>query len=335
VTDCTHSRAQKFGKTETGKQRFRCLDCRKTFTDDTSKLNGMRIGLDKAAQVVRCFAEGVGVRGIVRLTGASKNTVLDLLCMIGQRCKLFLEDAIVNVPVTDVQADELWSFVAMKDKTRKRLSLPPTFVGDKYCFVGMERHHKLVLAWHLGARDIDQGREFLLKLNRACWQNKFQLTTDGWMPYKRLVPHVLRRADLGIVIKIYGKSDDTVRYSPAPIIEVKYKAGWGQPYLDRMCSSHIERGNLTIRMGSKRFTRLTNGFSRKLFNHEAALGLHFACYNFITRHTTLKTTPAVAAGIADDRWTAEQLIEMTAAYKAPNEPTAFERFLDKLPDDED
>jgi hypothetical protein len=88
-------------------------------------------------------------------------------------------------------------------------------------------------------------------------------------------------------------------------------------------------------LGSKRFTRLTNGFSRKLFNHEAALGLHFACYNFVTRHTTLKTTPAVAAGIADDRWTAEQLIEMTAAYKAPNEPTAFERFLDKLPDEDE
>jgi hypothetical protein len=98
---------------------------------------------------------------------------------------------------------------------------------------------------------------------------------------------------------------------------------------------HVARGNLTVRMGSKRFTRLTNGFSHKLSNHEAALGPQFACYNFLDRHTTLKTTPAVAAGIADDRWTAEQLIEMTAAYKAPNEPTAFERFLDKLPHVED
>src|SRR5439155_15378809 len=142
----------------------------------------------------------------------AKDTVLDLLGVIGQRCRLFLEDTIVNVPVTDVQADELWSFVYCKDKTRKSLSLPASLYGDKYCFVGMERHHKLVLAWHVGARDMEEGRDFLMKLSRACWQEKFQFTTDGWAPYRRLVPHFLRRADFGVMIKVYGKSTDSVRY---------------------------------------------------------------------------------------------------------------------------
>jgi hypothetical protein len=147
------------------------------------------------------------------------------------------------------------------------------------------------------------------------------------------VGHFLRRADFGVLIKVYGKSPDTVRYSPAPIIEVKYKNAWGEPELERMCTSHVERGNLTIRMGLKRFTRLTNGFSRKLENHEAALGLRFAHYNFVARHTSLKTTPAVAAGIADDRWTVEELVERTAGYNPPK-PTEWERFLDSLPDEE-
>jgi len=294
----------------------------------------MRIGTSKAAQIVRCMVEGVGIRGTARLAGVCKDTVLDFLGVIGHRCRLFLEDAIVNVPVRDVQADELWSFVYCKDKTRKELSLPIALFGDKYCFVGMERHHKLVLAWHIGSRDFGGGREFLLKLSRACWHCRFQLTTDGWAGYKRLVPGCVSRADLGLLIKVYGRSSDAVRYSPAPILEVKYKAGWGNPDLDRMCTSHVERGNLTVRMGLKRFTRLTNGFSRKLWNHEAALGLHFAHYNFVARHTTLKTTPAVAAGIAADRWTVEQLIETTAAYDAPHEPTDFDRFIDRLPNDE-
>lgn len=333
MENCTHQNNKRDGRTKAGTQRYRCLDCGRKFTDSTSKLQGMRIGTDKAAQIVRCMCEGVGIRGTARLAGVAKDTVLDVLGIIGQRCRLFLDDTIFNVPVKDVQADELWSFVFCKDKTRKALSLPTQFYGDKYCYVGMERHHKLVLAWHIGSRDMEDGRDFLLKLNRACWQNKFQLTTDGWAAYKRLTPRCLPRADLGILIKVYGKSSDTIRYSPAPIIEIKHKVGWGQPDLTRSCTSHVERGNLTVRMGLKRFTRLTNGFSRKLFNHEAALGLHFAHYNFVARHSTLKTTPAVAAGIASDRWSVEQLIETTAAYNAPHEPTAGDRFIDRLPDE--
>ena len=116
---CTHSRSKKSGLTDAGTQRYKCLDCGKRFTDSTGTLDGMRIGTDKAAQIVHCMVEGVGVRGTARLAGVAKDTVLDLLGVIGHRCRLFLDDTIVNVPVTDVQDDELWAFVAIKDKTRK------------------------------------------------------------------------------------------------------------------------------------------------------------------------------------------------------------------------
>jgi len=273
VEKCNHVRSQKFGKTKGGEQRFRCLDCGKTFVESTRTLDGMRIGTDKAAQVIRCMMEGVGVRGTARLAGVAINTVMDVTVLIGQRCRLFLEDTMVGLPVTDVQADEIWSFVYCKEKTRKKLSLPSHHVGDKYCFVGFERFNKLALAWHLGSRDADNGEEFLTKLSRACGSREFQITTDGWSPYKRLIPSYMSSADFAQLIKIYSNFEDAGRYSPGQIMEIKRKAVCGQPEEDRMCTSHVERHNLNMRMFMRRFTRLTNGFSRKLLNHEAALGL--------------------------------------------------------------
>ena len=286
-----------------------------------------------AVQIIRCLMEGVGVRGTARLAGVSKDTVLDLMVLIGQRCKLFMESAIVNVPVKDVQADEIWSFVYCKDKTRKKLSLPVAFYGDRYCFVGFERHNKLALAWHLGHRDFLDGQTFVLKLARACGNHDFQITTDGWQPYKRLVPRILRYADFATLIKVYSNGQGEGRYSPGQIIELKYKPIVGNPDMDRVCTSHVERHNLTIRMEMRRFTRLTNGFSRKLANHEAALGLYFAAYNFCQKHGTIRTTPAVAAGIASQPWTVADLVERTAAYDPPRPLTGMAGFIEGLPDE--
>lgn len=327
---CAHEHRQKFGKTSSGEQRFRCNDCRKTFTEGTSTLAGMRIGTDKAAQVVSGMMEGLSIRSLSRLSGLSKNTIQDLLLLVGGRCKRFMEDTVVGVPVQDVQADELWSFIYCKEKTRRKLSLPLLSYGDQYCFVGMERHHKMVLAWHLGNRDAGVGAKFVRKLAHACWSQRFQITTDGWLAYKPLIRHLLPQASYGMLIKVYGPSQDTVRYSPAQIIEVKYKPISGTPTEERMCTSHVERSNLSIRMGLRRFTRLTNGFSRKFANHEAALGLYFAHYNFCKRHGTLKTAPAVAACLTDERWSVADLIDRTTGY---GPPTAFEAFLNTLPDE--
>ena len=332
VQKCEHVRTKKSGLTVAGTQRYKCLDCGKRFTDSTSTLQGMRIGTGKVAQVIRCMMEGVGVRATARLAGVAINTVMDVTVLIGQRCKLFLESTMVNIPVSDVQADEIWSFVYCKEKTRKKLSLPAHHCGDKYCFVGFERFNKLALAWHLGSRDADNGEEFLTKLSRACGSKEFQITTDGWSPYKRLVPSFMSSADYAQLLKIYSKGEETGRYSPGQIIEIKRKAIAGQPEIERMCTSHVERHNLTMRMAMRRFTRLTNAFSRKLANHEAALGLYFAAYNFVNRHSTIKTTPAVAAGIASEQWTIETLIERTADYN-PVKPNRWEDFLDTLADD--
>jgi transposase-like protein/IS1 family transposase len=334
MANCDHVHAKKHGKTKAGEQRFRCLDCGKTFVESTRTLDGMTIGTAKAEQVIRCLIEGMGIRSTVRITGVAKNTVLDLLTLVGQRCKLFMEDAVVGVPVKDVQADEIWSFVYCKDKTRKKLSLPVAFYGDRYCFVGFERHNKLALAWHLGHRDHYDGEQFVSKLARACGNHDFQISTDGWRPYKQLVPSFMRTADFATLIKVYAHGQDTTRYSPGQIIELKYNAVAGNPDMDRVCTSHVERHNLSMRMGMRRFTRLTNGFSRKLENHDAALGLYFAAYNFVTKHGTIKTTPAVAAGIASKPWTVAELIDRTADYNPPKPLTGLAGFIDRLPDDE-
>jgi transposase-like protein/IS1 family transposase len=332
VQKCEHPRTQRFGKTETGQQRFRCCECRKTFVASTRTLDGMRIGVDKAEKIVRCMTEGVGIRSTARLLDVSKDTVLDVLTLIGKRCIAFLEDAVVGVPVKDVQADEIWSRVYCTEKTRKRLSLPMAMYGDKYCFVGIERHHKLALAWHVGRRDIEDGRAFVIKLACACANHDFQVTTDGWTPYKRLISDYFPCADFAQLLKIYASVRGEGRYSPGQIIDIKLKTIKGSPDMDRVCTSHVERHNLTMRLWNRRLTRLTMGFSRKLLNHEAALGIYFAAYNFVSKHSTLKTTPAVAAGIATAPWSVAELINRTAGYDSLRR-TALDRYLETMPEE--
>jgi len=312
--NCPHELAKKFGKSDSGAQRYRCLDCGKTWVDSTRVLDGMRLPLDKAEEIIRFTMEGMGIRATCRMANVSKGTVLDLLTLIGTRCKRFSESTIVDVPVKDVQADELWSFVYCKDRTRQQLSLPKAVTGDQYCFVGTERHSRFVLAWHLGERTTPEGWRFVKKLGKACWTSPYQITTDGWMPYRHLIPNQLRHVDYALFMKIYRNSQGEGRYSPGSIIEIKTKMVSGNPDPERMCTSHVERGNLSIRMGLRRFTRLTNAFSRKWENHEAMLGLYFAHWNWTQFHGTLKTTPAVAAGVANHQWTVRELIERTSSY---------------------
>lgn len=313
---CTHPNRKKHGKTATGCQRFRCKDCGETFTDKTATLDGMRIDLSRAEMIIRCMMEGTGVRAVARLTNTDMHTIMDLLVLIGGRCKRFIDGTFRDLQVKDVQVDELWSYVYCKERTRQKLSLPLATFGDQYCFVGMEQHTKLILAWHVGNREMSQCRLFLEKLARACWKVPFQLTADGWRSYQALVPNEFRRhrVNFAALIKLFGPAQETVRYSPAQITSVKQKRVCGNPDPERACTSHVERLNLSIRMGLRRFTRLTNAFSKKLENHEAALGLFFVYYNFCTKHSSIKTTPAIKAGLADHAWTVRELIEKTMGY---------------------
>jgi transposase-like protein/IS1 family transposase len=330
--ECRHERSKKIGCTKAGTQRYKCRDCGKKFTDSTRTLAGMRIGVDRTAQVISMLCEGLSIRAVSRLTGCNKHTILEMLLLVGERCKLYMESAIVNVPVKDVSLDELWSFLGCREKTRIALSRPFGTCGDQYCFIGMDRNTRLILAWHIGSRTSENGHTFARKLARACCKDKFQISTDGWRPYKHMIPYVFPRADYGQIIKIFSNKD-AARYTPGEIVEIRLKPIANEPDLDRINTSHSERFNLSIRMGMRRFTRLTNGFSRSHAHHEAALALFFMHYNYCQRHGTLKTTPAVAAGLATERWTVAEMIERTASYRKPSPPTLADLIAD-LPDDD-
>lgn len=307
--------ARKFGKDRDGNQRYQCRTCRKTFADRAARpLGEMRLPLDKAIVCLHHLVEGVSVRATMRLTGTNRNTILDLLALMGERCERLLSGRIKNIPVVDVQADEVWGFVAMKEKTRTRTKPDASEIGDAYCFIGIERETKLILAWHLGRRTSEDAEHFAGKLAEAT-TGHFQITTDGFKPYQTAIPTAMSGADFAQLVKQYATKSDEGRYSPGEVTGTVKTPRNGSPDPDKISTSHVERQNLTVRMQNRRMTRLTNAFSKKWANHEAALALHFAYYNFCRPHQTLtkdkgfKCTPAMASGLEDHLWTLAELVE--------------------------
>jgi len=275
----------------------------------------MRLPMDQAASVLHHLLEGSSVRSTSRLTGVDVKTILALLVHVGQKCKRLMEEKFINVAVNDIQADEIWSFIGMKEKTRVANDAGMLF-GDVYTFVGIERESKLIVAWHMGKRSMNDTDEFTTKLSRAT-SGHFQITTDGYAPYKVAIPNILGdRVDFMTLVKKYGVENlqDQRRYSPPMVMAIEYDTIIGQPEQARACTSHIERSNLSLRMATRRFTRLTNGFSKKWHNHQCALALWFAFYNFGRVHMTLNETPAMASGLEDHAWTIRELIEESAKF---------------------
>lgn len=308
---CESENTQRIGKDRAGNQRHRCKECRKTWIDAPTKpLGSMRIDLDKAVFALRLLLEGMSIRATERMTGLHRDTLCDLVVTVGENCARFLRKTIKNVAVTEVECDETWGFIGMKEKTRQRLGRSEIF-GDCYTYIAMERNTKLVLTWHCSKRTSNDTWEFIDNLRFAC-AGRFQLSTDGYKPYQAAVPLVFKfDVDFAQLIKRFGGSSDNmggVRYSPAEITSVEKTVGCGTPDMDRVCTSHCERLNLSVRMANRRMTRLTNGHSKKWENHEAMMGLFFAWYNWVRKHASLKTTPAVAHGIADEPWTLEKLL---------------------------
>lgn len=301
--------AKKFGKDRKGVQRFRCNGCRKTFSEIQDRpLGTMRLPIEKALQVLQLLVEGVSIRSAERITGVEKKTIISLLERVGERCEMLLENLIRNVPVKDVQCDELWAFVQMKEKTKTRKALTTEKLGDAYCFVAIERTTKLVLSWHLGRRSAGDTNIFISKLDHAT-EGEFQITTDGFAPYRDAIGFTLGgRTDFAQLVKVYGEAPDEHRYSPARVLGTMAEPQHGRPDPDRVCTSHIERQNLTIRMSMRRLTRLTNGFSKKWENLKAAYALHFAHYNFCRIHSSIKCTPAMEARITNRVWDLKDLL---------------------------
>jgi IS1 family transposase len=234
-----------------------------------------------------------------RTTGVHRDTIMRLLVVAGQKAEALLGALVSKVEVKDVQADEIWGFVQMKERTKTRKGISDPHVGDAYTFVAIERTSKVILAHHLGRRTTEDTHRFMVKLDGAT-EGRFQLTTDGFDAYPDAVETRFgTRLDYAQLIKTYGNDmSDERRYSPPSIIGAEKRAISGEPEEERICTSHVERQNLTMRMQLRRLTRLTNGFSKKWENLRAALALHFWNYNFCWMHSAIRCTPAMAAGVA-------------------------------------
>lgn len=316
--DCGNE-GRRFGRDRRGRQRFQCSPCRKTYQSphDPSE-DARRVPRERVVFILRLLLEGTSIRSVERLTNIHRDTIIRLMVAAGEQAQQWMENAIQGVSVNDVQCDEIWSWVGCKEKTRITHNYAEVF-GDAYCFTAVERTTKLLIAWHLGKRAPEDAVLFGDKLNRAT-SGRFQLTTDGWRPYRTAIPLTLDgRVDFAQLIKEYAlPPGDERRYSPPVVVGTTTVVCWGNPDENRVCTSHVERANLTIRMTSRRFTRLTNAFSKKWANHEAALGLLFAYYNYCRSHMTLtkearcRTTPAMAAGLTDRVWSVDELLERIA-----------------------
>jgi transposase-like protein/IS1 family transposase len=308
---CQHETARTFCKDRKGYQRYRCTTCAKTFTERSNgHLPGMYTTTEKAAEIIRLLVEGMSIRSVERITGTNRNTIMRLLESVGSGCERFLENHVRAVPVKDVQCDEMWGFVGCKEKRRVENS-PVTF-GDAYCFVGIERHTKLVLTWHLGRRTARDTMAFMEKLEAAT-SGHFQLTTDGFPAYPDAVSYSLgTRVDYAQLVKVYAASrEGEQRYSPAEVVDAVPVPRIGRPDPARICTSHVERQNLTMRMCIRRLTRLTNAYSKKWENLKATLALYFAWYNFCRVHSTLRVTPAMESGLTNHVWGLTELLGAT------------------------
>lgn len=303
---------KKFGKHRNGLQRFRCPQCGKTYTEDHARLFApMTVDEEKALLAIQLLIEGTSVRTVERITRLHRDTILRLLVLAGERCIALMDTRMRNLQCKRIQADELWSFIAKKDRHVK-VDDPEEF-GNAWVFVALDADTKLIPSYVVGKRDRATTYAFLTDLrDRMAEEHRFQITTDGFVFYRNGVEEIMAgQADFAQMIKIYGdygQHDTTGRYSPAPMIETIIKIRDGRPDPRHISTSYVERQNLTIRMAIRRFTRLTNAFSKKLDNHKAACALHFAYYNFCRIHKSLRVTPAMEAGITDHVWSLRELL---------------------------
>jgi transposase-like protein/IS1 family transposase len=312
---CQHEHRKKNGVTKSGTVRYRCCDCGKSWTESTSTLGGMRIGMDRAEQIIGMVCEGMSVMATARVTKTDPHTVINLVNYVGERCEAYMQDTIKGIAVEEIQMDEQWQFVLCKRRTARENKYVGG-CGDSWCYTAVERSTKLVVAWHMGKRDEKHTDSFIRKL-AAATTGRFNLASDGWTAYPMAVwQNLENRVDYGMLVKIYGEADqqDRRRYSPAKIISTKKSRVLGVPEAKRICTSHVERLNGSTRNFCKRMARLTYAFSKKWNNHRSALGLHFAHYNFCRAHKSLKgETPAMAHGIANHVWTVRELLVTVAA----------------------
>ena len=272
-----------------------------------------RLTTQDRARILTALSEGMGINAACRMTGASKNTVLKLVADVGEACSMYQHRVMRDLQCTQLQVDEIWSFVGMKQKNAPE-GVEGVWVGDCYTFTAIDPVTKLMPCWLVGHRTAECTDIFMADLAKRL-ARRVQLTTDGMIGYPSAVArHFGANVDYAVLNKTYEGGLPAVeakrRYSPAVCTGATKQVICGSPDMDKISTSHVERSNLTLRMGSRRFTRLTNAFSKKFENHMHAVSFYFMVYNFVKVHGTVKTTPAIAAGVTADRWTIEDIVTM-------------------------
>jgi IS1 family transposase len=276
-----------------------------------------RLDNARRAMVIRCLVEGNSIRSTVRLTGVAKNTVTKLLVEIGAACSEYQDHNLRNLTCRRLQCDEIWSFVGAKDKNVPVEKKDQFGVGSVWTWTAIDADTKLIPCWMVGPRDGGAATEFSQDLAGRL-PHRVQLTTDGHKPYLDAVEDAFGcDVDYAMLIKIYGAdASEEKRYSPAQCMGTRTVPLMGDPDPKHISTSYVERANLTMRMSMRRFTRLTNGFSKKLENHMAALALYFMYYNFVRIHQTLRVTPAMAAGVTSKLWSVYDIVNLIEASES-------------------
>jgi IS1 family transposase len=273
-----------------------------------------KLPADKRIQILGLMVEGVSIRATARLTGASKNTIVKFLREAGEACLRYQDEHLRNLTCKRIQVDEIWSFVGMKQKNVPTTRKGEFGVGDVWTWTAIDAHTKLVVSWLLGDRSGESAEMFIGDLAGRL-ANRIQLTSDGYGAYLEAVEGAFGAdVDYAQLVKLYGEAPDAQkRYSPAECVGCKRESINGSPDPEHISTSYAERQNLTMRMSMRRFTRLTNGFSKDVANHQHALAIYFMFYNFARIHQTLRVSPAMAAGVTGKLWELADIVAMIDA----------------------
>jgi IS1 family transposase len=267
--------------------------------------------IEKQTLAIHALAEGNSIRSIERITGVHRDTIMRLGIRVGDACTKLMHEQMRNLSSRHIEVDEVWGFVGMKQRNVNAEN-PSEFVGDCWTFVAIDAESKVVPSFVVGKRDWEHTNKFVTDL-ASRMRDTIQLSSDGMNQYLATVEDAFGTdVNYGQIVKVYGgiETEGQRRYSPPPVIAITKKAISGEPDLDTVSTSYVERQNLTLRMHCRRLTRLTNAFSKKFENFRSAVGLNYGYYNYCLWHKTIRCTPAMAAGVSKKLWTVRDLVEL-------------------------
>ncbi len=274
-----------------------------------------KLSREARAQILGMMVEGMALRAISRMTGASKNTIVKLLADAGEAFSDYQDRTLRNLPCKRVQVDEIWCFVYAKQKNVSKAKAAPEGAGDVWTWTAIDADTKLVPSWYIGNRDSTAAQHFIGDLALRL-SGRVQLTSDGHKPYLEAVEQSFGAdIDYAMLIKIYGDAPGDGRYSPGECKGAVQRRVEGRPDPAHVSTSFAERQNLSMRMGTRRFTRLTNAFSKKAENHAHSVAIYFMHYNFVRIHQTLRCTPAMAAGVTANLWELSDMVKVLEEWE--------------------